>query len=93
MKQQVDAHYHEVTFTVDDYVFLRLQPYCQKSLAPCQYVKLSTHFFGPYKILHYVGPLAYKLQLPADSKLLPVFHISFLQLTRRHHALTFPILY
>lgn len=83
MKKQANAHRREVTFEVGEYVFLRLQPYRQQSLARLRYAKLSPSFFGPYKILRSVGPMAYELELPSDSKIHPIFHVSLL---RQHTA-------
>ena len=33
MKSRVDLHCREITFEVDDYVFLKLQPYRKKLVA------------------------------------------------------------
>ena len=76
MKRQADKHRSERHFAVGDWVFLKLQPYVQSSLATRANQKLSFRFFGPYKIVAKIGAAAYKLALPDTSSILPVFHVS-----------------
>ena len=40
--------------------------------------KLSPKYYGPYKMLHKIGTMAYKLEFPAYSRVHPVFHVSWL---------------
>jgi hypothetical protein len=78
MKQQVDKHRAEMEFKFGDWVFLRLQPFRQKSMRK-KLGKLSPKFYGPYKVIQRVGMVAYKLELPEGACIHPVFHVSFLK--------------
>lgn len=64
---------------MDDWVYLKLQPYKFKSLANRPYAKLAPRYYGPYQVVSKVGPVAYKLALPDYAKIYPVFHISLLK--------------
>ena len=55
MKVQVDKHRLERSFSEGDWVYLRLQPYKQRSLKPYALGKLSPKFYGPFQVLHRVG--------------------------------------
>ena len=60
-------------------MFVFLQPYKKNSLKFQQCWKLAPKFYGPYTILKRVGPVAYQLAFPNNSKLHLVFHVSFLK--------------
>jgi len=41
--------------------------------------KLAPKYYGPYKVLHRIGSMAYKLKLPQSSHVHSIFHVSFLK--------------
>jgi hypothetical protein len=59
-------------------VFLKLQPYRQSFVELRSNAKLVAKY-SPFKILKTIEPVAYLLDLPKESKLHPVFHISVLK--------------
>ena len=73
MKRQADENRSEREFQLDDWVFLKLQPYVQSSLADRSNQKLAFKYFGPFHIIERIGSVAYKLELPASSSIHPVF--------------------
>ncbi|XP_039069269.1 uncharacterized protein LOC120215764 [Hibiscus syriacus] len=77
--KQIDRHITDREFNVGDEVYLKLQPYRHTSLALRKNLKLVARYFGPYKIQQRIGQVAYMLQLPSNSKLHLVFHISLLK--------------
>ena len=79
MKLQTDKHRQEREFQVGDWVYLRLQPFKQRSMHQ-KMGKLAPKFYGPYQVIQRIGAVAYKLDLPADAKIHPVFHVSCLKM-------------
>ncbi|KAK0595973.1 hypothetical protein LWI29_011581 [Acer saccharum] len=79
MKKYYDQGRRDVSFEPGDFMYLKLQPYRQKSLKKKFNVKLSQWYYGPFKVLERIGEVAYKLELPFTSRLHLVFHVTVLK--------------
>ena len=79
MKQQADGKRRDVLFEEGEMVYVKLRPCRQKSLVKQRNERLSPRFYGPYKVLAWIGPVAYRLELPSHTSIHLVFHVSQLR--------------
>jgi hypothetical protein len=76
MKKFVDAKRTERKFEVGDLVYLKMQPYREAALGLRNSLKLTSKFYGPFRVIQKVGVVAYRLQ---GTKLHDVFHVNQLK--------------
>lgn len=79
MKHQADKRRTERQFKSGDLVYMKLQPYIQKSVATRANQKLSFRYYGPYEVKRSVGRAAYELMLPEKARIHPVLQVSQLK--------------
>ncbi|XP_028237009.1 uncharacterized protein LOC114416342 [Glycine soja] len=92
MKHFADARRRDVHFSVGDMVLVKLRPHRQRTVTgqPSGFSKLDKRFYGPFRVIERIGPVAYKLQLPDTARIHPVFHISLLKPFRSSEPDTTP---
>ncbi|KAL0361121.1 UNVERIFIED_CONTAM: Retrovirus-related Pol polyprotein from transposon opus [Sesamum radiatum] len=79
MSQQAYTHRRDISFSEGDWVYLKLQTHRQRSVRRGPTTKLTQRFYGPFRILRRIGPVAYELELPPTARIHPVFHVSLLK--------------
>lgn len=90
IKHYADRNRSERTLTVGDMVYVKLQPYRQTAFGIRGSLKLRSKFYGPFKVIEKVGQVAYRLQLPNDATIHPVFHVSQLKKHLGKRAIPMP---
>ncbi|XP_026452504.1 uncharacterized protein LOC113352983 [Papaver somniferum] len=79
LKFYADQKRTDRVFSVGDKVYLKLQPYRQAFVALRRNLKHAAKYYGLFEIIKKVGLAAYKVQLPAEARIHPVFHVSQLK--------------
>jgi hypothetical protein len=79
MKQTTHKKRRAVKFQVGDIVLLKLHLYRQQTTFKQVYQKLANKFYDPYQIEKKMSNVAYQLQLPANTMIHLVFHVSILR--------------
>ena len=72
MKWYFDQHKQEVPFKVGDHVLIKGKDLRVLVKTP----KLAAQNYGPYEITQQLGPATFKLKLPRQMRIHPVFHAS-----------------
>jgi hypothetical protein len=73
-----NAKRRDYTFRVGDKVWLSAK-HLHLTKAENAKQKLQPRFYGPFKVIGVVSPVAYRLELPSTVKIHPVIHISHLK--------------
>ncbi|GJR30316.1 retrotransposable element Tf2 [Tanacetum coccineum] len=82
IKSMADKKRSDKSFEVGMKVYLKFQSYRQITARQGIHHKFATKFYGHVLIIAKVGKVAYKLDLPVDSQIHPVFHVSQLKLCK-----------
>jgi len=81
MKKHADNDRRDVSYEVNDWVLVKLRPRRQSTVKGTQVNsgKLTKHFYGPFRVTTRIGAATYRLELPDEAKIHPVFHCSLLK--------------
>ncbi|GJS94076.1 retrotransposable element Tf2 [Tanacetum coccineum] len=82
MRSLANKHKTIKVFDVGMWVYLKLKPHRKVTIRQGQQNKLSSKYYGPFLIVEKVGAVAYKLDLPDNSQVHHVVHVSQLKLCK-----------
>ncbi|CAM8939132.1 unnamed protein product [Rhodiola kirilowii] len=88
IRHQANKHRRDVTFTVDEFPYIKLRPYRQLSVHRRYSPKLVMRYYESYRITEKIGEVAYRLGLPPKAKIHNVFHVSMLKSCPNPHQQT-----
>ena len=88
MKKFTDGNRRDVHFQEGDWVLVKLRPRRQVFVTRQGRPKLSKRYYNPFQISKTIGPVAYELALPPESRIHPVFHCSLLKPFHQSDQLT-----
>lgn len=96
MKKYANLKRQPYEFNEGEWVWLKLQPYRQHSVDQRRCQKILVRFYCPFTIIKKISVVAYRLKLPPDCKIFPVFHISLLKWFKGdnpdQNAITIPLM-
>jgi hypothetical protein len=78
-KKYDDLKIIERQITVGNMVYVKLQPFRHHAFGIHQSLKLTTKFYGPFKVTEKIGVASYRLQLAESAEIHPIFHVSQLK--------------
>lgn len=79
MRKAYNSHHRDKEYKVGDWVCVRLHPYRQTLVSLRRNYKLAPRYYNPFQILQWIGKVAHKLELPKESCIHPIFHVSLLK--------------
>jgi len=93
LSQQRQSHYankhrRDIEFNIGDKVLLSTKNIVNPIDRNRPKKKLTPKFVGPYKVIEKISHTAYKLDLPDNIKIHPVFHVSLLKLYKEEKEFT-----